>query len=872
MSDSRYSRQMLSLGKSSQTKLTNGVIRIHNLGGGLGTEVCKNLVLQGVGKLILCDTNTIVMPDIENGFYYDKYGISRVKVLRDNLVKLNPSCKIVLNDTLSEVDLDIYVNISSNYVKSKNPIIYSRAGGCRGFIFNDFKNHVIIDNDGETYNNLVIKSFSDNIVKTIEPHNFSDGDKVFLNKLVGENMDKFNKTFEIKVKSLYEFEIENDFIDYTFENGLVRKIKENIEMKFNSLKCELENPTLPEDWMNPTKPRELFDYWNTLKLNPEDKLELGPVNAYFGGLIASEAIKYLTKIYTPMNQWYFWEDTSYLNYNESGEDSIEKIVGEEVCNKIESARIFMVGSGAIGCEMLKNMSLLNMGINGKIYLTDPDTIETSNLSRQFLFHEPDVNKSKSEVAAEKVKLSNPYLNVVALKDKMCKETEHKYPKEFYGELDCLVNALDNYNARLYMDEKAVDNHLPLFESGTQGSKGNTQPVIPDLTVNYGATSDPPESESYPLCTLKNFPNKPEHVIHYIREKFNEWLNDFVVKVNKYVDDESYLEEIADVERNDLVKKMNMFFKYDSSVENQIKFWREFYYRNFRDNIMKILKSYPLDHKIEGELFWSNGKKCPIIPDNKYLLKFVKSSLGLSEMLYNKKYVVSEKDIELFIESLDEIVPDLTGKVAKDDKELKVELEENNKNELLKVKCERLNVIEFDKDVESHYEWLHLGCLVRANSYDIDFPDVLEMRKIAGKIIPAMATTTSIVAGLISLEMIKYFAEVKLDDYRSYFVNLALSQYLYSEPESCKKDEYGLTLWDKLDEREDMKVKEFIEKYEKKFGKDIKMLVSGETLIYADMMSDEEDLEKKMSEFLMEGNVLLSNYEDDEFPEISLKLN
>ena len=101
-----------------------------------------------------------------------------------------------------------------------------------------------------------------------------------------------------------------------------------------------------------------------------------------------------------------------------------------------------------------------------------------------------------------------------------------------------------------MDKKAVEYGLPLFESGTQGAKGNTQPVIPMLTENYGATSDPPESESYPLCTIKNFPNKPEHVVHFMKEMFEEWFSDFPYKVNNFIENEKSLEEMTDIERNE----------------------------------------------------------------------------------------------------------------------------------------------------------------------------------------------------------------------------------------------------------------------------------------------------------------------------------
>jgi molybdopterin/thiamine biosynthesis adenylyltransferase len=49
--------------------------------------------------------------------------------------------------------------------------------------------------------------------------------------------------------------------------------------------------------------------------------------------------------------------------------------------KLQKLNLFMVGCGAIGCELLKNFSMLNIGTEGSITITDPDHIETSNLSR-----------------------------------------------------------------------------------------------------------------------------------------------------------------------------------------------------------------------------------------------------------------------------------------------------------------------------------------------------------------------------------------------------------------------------------------------------------------------------------------------------------
>ena len=66
--------------------------------------------------------------------------------------------------------------------------------------------------------------------------------------------------------------------------------------------------------------------------------------------------------------------------------------------------------------------------------------------------------------------------------------------------------------------RCVYYRLPLLESGTLGTKGNTQVVIPDITESYSSSHDPPE-KSIPICTLKNFPNQIEHTLQWAREQF-----------------------------------------------------------------------------------------------------------------------------------------------------------------------------------------------------------------------------------------------------------------------------------------------------------------------------------------------------------------
>jgi ubiquitin-activating enzyme E1 len=101
-------------------------------------------------------------------------------------------------------------------------------------------------------------------------------------------------------------------------------------------------------------------------------------------------------------------------------------------------------------------------------------------------------------------------------------------------LNFVVNAVDNIGARLYVDQRCAWFEKPLFESGTLGTKANSQMVIPHVTQIYGDSQDPPE-ESIPMCTLRNFPNLIEHCIEWGRDKFNELFVDGPADCVAYLD-------------------------------------------------------------------------------------------------------------------------------------------------------------------------------------------------------------------------------------------------------------------------------------------------------------------------------------------------
>ena len=112
------------------------------------------------------------------------------------------------------------------------------------------------------------------------------------------------------------------------------------------------------------------------------------------------------------------------------------------------------------------------------------------------------------------------MNVTDYQTRVGSDTEIVFNDAFWESLDFIVNAVDNIKARLYVDQRCVWYEKPLLESGTLGTKANSQMVIPHKTQCYGDSQDPPE-ESIPMCTLRNFPNQIEHCIEWARELFNK---------------------------------------------------------------------------------------------------------------------------------------------------------------------------------------------------------------------------------------------------------------------------------------------------------------------------------------------------------------
>jgi len=89
-----------------------------------------------------------------------------------------------------------------------------------------------------------------------------------------------------------------------------------------------------------------------------------------------------------------------------------------------------------------------------------------------------------------------------------------------------------------MDRRCVYYKKTLLESGTLGTKANTQVVLPHLTESYSSSQDPPE-KSIPACTLHNFPNAIEHTLQWARSQFEGYFVNIAEDVDQYIRDPQF---------------------------------------------------------------------------------------------------------------------------------------------------------------------------------------------------------------------------------------------------------------------------------------------------------------------------------------------
>ncbi|KAK4228897.1 hypothetical protein QBC38DRAFT_508567 [Podospora fimiseda] len=384
---------------------------------------------------------------------------------------------------------------------------------------------------------------------------------------------------------------------------------------------------------------------------------------------------------------------------------------------IKQSRVLMVGAGGIGCELLKNLVMTGFG---EIHIVDLDTIDLSNLNRQFLFRHEHIKKSKALVAKEVAQKFNPAVNIVAHHANI---KDAQFNIEWFSGFTIVFNALDNLEARRHVNKMCLVADVPLIESGTTGFNGQVQVIKKGVTACYDCTpKDTPKT--FPVCTIRSTPSQPIHCI--------VWGKSYLLnEIFGTSEDESAFDHSSDAVNAQEIAELRRESEALKQIRESVgtpEFTEMLFNKVFKTDIVRLRSM---------EDMWKN-RKPPEPLDYSDLLEKAKASgvLAAKDAVINdgQKVWSLEENLVVFTDSLNRLsqrILDAKAAGSSDDA-----------------------IITFDKDDEDTLDFVAASANIRSTLFDIDRKSKFDIKQMAGNIIPAIATTNAIVAGLCVLESLK----------------------------------------------------------------------------------------------------------------------
>jgi ubiquitin-activating enzyme E1 len=559
-------------------------------------------------------------------------------------------------------------------------------------------------------------------------------------------------------------------------------------------------------------------------------VELQPMSAFIGGVLGQEVVKVSGK-FTPIPGFLHFSanealpDEKPIDIAPRGHrnDELAAVYGWTFVENLGNLKYFMVGCGALGCEFMKNFALNSVccGPDGQLTVTDADRIEISNLTRQFLFREHNVGQPKSTAAAAMASVMNPKFIVDAQEMFVGTKTESSFNDEFWMGLDGVCNALDNMEARNYVDSQCVKYEKSLLESGTMGTNANVDTICPHKTRTYRDGGNAAEGGDVPMCTLRNFPQITDHCIEWSRDQFELLFVKLGKKCESYQSDPSSIEKdiliLSEQQCGQAVFEVRslttmLYAISNPSIENVAQISFDIFHFLFRDKILDLQLALPADARIIDSVtkedkgpFWGEKKRFPSVAsfdinDDSHVSFLISAtclfavSIGVLDVKdendedwakeYRKKEfimsILPSLTIPEYIQSPLSMTPEELKALGTTTKQVSKEELINGLLSTLRATTSKITSplsitpaeFEKDDDINCHISFINSSANLRCDNYSIKRTDFQSTKIIAGKIIAAIATTTAAVCGLVMLELFKILLGKPTDSYMNRQIGLA----------------------------------------------------------------------------------------------------
>ncbi|KAM0715903.1 hypothetical protein Q7P37_008417 [Cladosporium fusiforme] len=409
---------------------------------------------------------------------------------------------------------------------------------------------------------------------------------------------------------------------------------------------------------------------------------------------------------------------------------IVQALGLPLAKRVKDSRVLVVGAGGIGCELLKNLVCSGFGTGytqsndtGEeslvptllartpgIVLVDLDTIDLSNLNRQFLFRKQHIKKPKAIVAKETASQFNPAANIEAHHGNIF---DAQYDVDFFTGFDIVFNALDNLKARQHVNRMCLAASVPLIESGTTGFNGQVQAIQKGITECYDCNPKPVQ-KSFPICTIRSTPSQPIHCI--------VWAKSYLFPELFGTSEEDTSEvAVTDADNAEEVIKLREEAQALKNIRSRMgtgDFAQAVFDKVFHDDIERL--------KSMTEMWQSRTPPEPLKFDSlKAETDLVK--LGQSLSVQDQKVWSVEENLAVFCYSLDI----LSSRVQAGEQ-----------------------TIDFDKDDKDTLDFVSAAANLRSHVFGIATNSEWEIKQMAGNIIPAIATSNALTASLSVMQSYK----------------------------------------------------------------------------------------------------------------------
>ncbi|XP_039403624.1 ubiquitin-like modifier-activating enzyme 7 isoform X5 [Mauremys reevesii] len=889
-----YSRQLYVLGHEAMRRLAKTAVLVSGMKG-LGVEIAKNIILAGVKSVTVHDPGNTQWSDLSSQFFLSESDVGRNRAVasQQRLAELNSYVPVTaytreLSESflaafqvvvLSNSPLEEQLRISDICHARSIRFVLADTKGLAGQLFCDFGENFVVDEPSEADPVCAyvqhISQGTPGVVTCRDGqghgHGFADGDFVTFSDV--EGMSQLNGCKPRAIHVLGEFTLEigdtGSFAPYQ-RGGVITQVKVPQLHSYEPLRASLAKPKI----------KAMDDRGHSLHLAFR---ALHTFTAEMGRL-PRPRVQAASGKFLPLAQWLYFDaleclpeqGTTLLTEEScaprgSRYDGQIAVFGADFQERLGRQKYFVVGAGAIGCELLKNFAMIGLaaGEGGSVTVTDMDTIERSNLSRQLLFRLRDVGvsgKLKSETAAAAVRRMNPTTRVTAQPHHVGPDTETLYGDDFFMALDGVTNALDSMQARAYVDSLCIRYLKPLLDSGTEGTKGHVQVVVPHLTQPFGSPLDLTES-AVPLCTLRHFPSTIEHTLQWARDEFDGLFKVPAENVNKFLEDPAFLE----VQRTtqDLEGVRSSLQEKPCSWQDCVRWARQRWESLYRHTILNLLHAFPPGHETSpGVPFWAGPKRCPrpleFDCDNSTHMEYIMAAASLfaqthrlqvprdraaaRETLRAMAMPPFQLEVAVRIPVTEEEMEEVPAGVDEEQlAALRQELAER-RQALLEVGCGSTHLMEpihFEKDDDSngHVDFIMAASNLRAANYGIAPADWHKSKRVAGRIVPAIATTTAAVAGLACLELYKLvWGHQDLGSYCNSFLQLAeplLTRFHPLSPLATYK--YGQktwSCWHRVEvpgigaHGEELTLQELLDQLQGVHGLPVRTVLCGVTILYA----------------------------------------